>query len=191
MGSNNQRYVPLIPSSGTSLGRSNSSNRSPAHRRPLKANGYTEGGIEDHEGGPADSSTGRHDAVAYPDRQLPELSGKLATIFTRNALRSGPAEWRALHASAADLMTAEDDKLILELRRKAMSCVYAERARKKRMGKMKDVTGRVGELQKRNVHLENENTVLREELAVLKAQISSFSASPVHAHWLASTQKAL
>ena len=139
----------------------------PGHRRPLKtaANDCEEGPDEDTD------EMAHYDPAASPDRQVPGLTGTLAATFTRNALRSGPSQWRALKASAAAGMTAEDDKLIQELRRKAMSCVYAERARKKRLGKLKDATGKVGHLDRRNKALEDENKELRRELAELKAHI--------------------
>ena len=99
------------------------------------------------------------------------LTGRLAQIITRQTLRCGPNEWRAVRAKLSDI-TAEEDQMIHELRRKAMSCVYAERSRKKRLGKLKDVTGRVGELDQRNRSLEAENLSLRRQLADVKAELS-------------------
>lgn len=151
----------------------------PDHRRPLTASadeGDDDGDDDDEEEGAAHSGS-----ASSPDRQVPGLTGTLATIFTRNALRSGPSEWRKILAGAASCMTTEDNKVIQELRRKAMSCVYAERARKKRLGKLKDVTGRVGKLDRRNKALEDENKKLRRELAELKAHIRRSNGMSGHA----------
>jgi len=152
----------------------------PDHRRPLTASadeGDDDGDDDDEE----EEGAAHSGSASSPDRQVPGLTGTLATIFTRNALRSGPSEWRKILAGAASCMTTEDNKVIQELRRKAMSCVYAERARKKRLGKLKDVTGRVGKLDRRNKALEDENKKLRRELAELKAHIRRSNGMSGHA----------
>jgi predicted RNase H-like nuclease (RuvC/YqgF family) len=52
--------------------------------------------------------------------------------------------------------------------------VYAERARKKRLGKLRDANDQVGDLRSRNQHLEGENRSLKQQLDDLKNQLRRF-----------------
>ena len=59
------------------------------------------------------------------------LPDALPAVFTRDALRLPAREWRKLRKQVGQLPDAAE-AAVQELRRKSMSCVYAERSRERR-----------------------------------------------------------
>ena len=96
------------------------------------------------------------------------LSGALRSIFTRDALRLPPKEWRVLRESIGVLPDA-DEALIQDLRRKSMSCVYAERSRERRTFKLQAALAQARALQAQIKELEDENRTLRDRIRTLSS----------------------
>jgi len=102
------------------------------------------------------------------------LSGesRVQALFPRNVLRLSPADWKMYRQSVKGL-SRNDEKVIQGLRRKELSCVYAERARQKRLHQLKDATGIIGSLKSKVASLSAENASLRKQLQQLKASVAT------------------
>ena len=85
-----------------------------------------------------------NDALVPPTR--------MCGVFTRDVLRLPSAEWRAIRARVGELPAA-DEALIVDLRRKSMACVYAERSCERRLLKLQALEGEVLRLQEENAML--------------------------------------
>lgn len=93
----------------------------------------------------------------------PPMPGALRSIFTRDALRLPPKEWRALREKTGVLPDA-DEAVIQDLRRKSMSCVYAERSRERRTLKLQTALAQATALKAQVKELEDENRMLRDRI---------------------------
>ena len=115
-------------------------------------------------------------AQHYPDVNLilndvsMTTETRIASLFPRSVLRLNPADWKTYRQSVQGL-SRQDEKVIQNLRRKELSCVYAERARQKRLHKLKDATGVIDSLQRKVSSLSEENTSLRQQLLDLQASV--------------------
>jgi hypothetical protein len=62
----------------------------------------------------------------------PALTARVQQMFPKMALRSSPCEWKVFRSRVKGLSKAEQ-KVVATLRRKELSCVYAEKARQRRI----------------------------------------------------------
>ena len=88
------------------------------------------------------------------------LGKALKSIFTRDALRLPPHKWRALRKRIG-VLPESDELKIQTLRKKNMSCVYAERSRERRAIRLQAALAQAAALQTQLKKLEEENKMLR------------------------------
>jgi len=75
--------------------------------------------------------------MAAPDSDDKKaLAAHVQLMFPKAALRSSPAEWKVFRSRVKGL-SKDEQRMVATLRRKELSCVYAEKARQRRIKKMK------------------------------------------------------
>lgn len=87
----------------------------------------------------------------------------LIRMFTKEALRAGPEEWRDVHRPRVKMLSSMEVDFISELRRSELSCVYAERQRQRKLSKMKSADDEI-----RALRIENKR--LRDQIAAMEAK---------------------
>jgi hypothetical protein len=97
----------------------------------------------------------------------PALKAYVQRLFPKDALRSSPSEWKLFRTKVKGL-GKEEQKMVATLRRKELSCVYAEKARQRRI-KTAKCTGEANQqLERELAASRDENSKLRAELAALR-----------------------
>lgn len=91
-------------------------------------------------------------------------------LVPRDVLR-GPRDEYRRRKVAAQLSKAQK-ALLSKMRRRELSCVYANNARRDRNSKMEQTSQRLATLTQRNSHLEDENASLRDQLLLLQSRLA-------------------
>lgn len=95
---------------------------------------------------------------------------RLLRMFPRELLQSSSATWKATVKDRMDSLSTADQKTLASLRRKELSCVYAEKARQTRIQNMQNYAASEHKLKSENHKLREINQQLREELNEMKAK---------------------
>lgn len=102
---------------------------------------------------------------------LPHVK-RIYRLFPKEVLRSEAKEWRKHNAKLCTL-TPSEQKIVQDLRRKNRNCVYAERARQKRIAKHKEAREKADSLQKLARRTEEEYQAIVTENESLKSKQDS------------------
>ena len=98
------------------------------------------------------------------------LDAKLLKLFPKHVLRSGKKEFKQCRDAVKNLTDAQKQRL-RQLRRRELSCVYADAQRKKKEQAMQQSQGQLQEVADVNDQLIQANEALQQEVASLKHQL--------------------
>eukprot|EP00035_Acanthoeca_spectabilis_P035263 m.33407 g.33407 ORF g.33407 m.33407 type:complete len:204 (+) comp7186_c0_seq2:1765-2376(+) len=106
-----------------------------------------------------------------PDAVLDE---KLKSLFSIEQMQADTAEWNAVLEAHA-LTKAELDRLVV-LRRRAKSCLYAEKSRNKQLTQLQQAELDNAELRSENSGLRDKNTELNRTVDALQSRLRQLTA---------------
>jgi hypothetical protein len=97
----------------------------------------------------------------------------LLRLFPRCILRASREEFAAAKKTNAQHLSKELKTRLKELRRKELSCVYADRARHERINSMKNSSNDIEHLTSENEQLASENESLRSQIEAMKRLVGN------------------
>jgi hypothetical protein len=96
----------------------------------------------------------------------------LLRLFPRTILRASREDYKAAYKANAGKLSSQQKERLRVLRRKELSCVYADSARHTRIKTMKKASNDVSHLSATNKTLATENQSLRQQIEQLKRQLA-------------------
>jgi len=102
-------------------------------------------------------------------RSRAKISPKIEAMFSKETLRCSADEWKTYRKKIRTL-TKDEQQQVSSLRRKELSCVYAEKARQRRIRNLREGAEDNAKLKKKLVSLEQKYSSLARELARYKAK---------------------
>lgn len=119
---------------------------------------------------PAASGAGGDGGAAA--RPWPGGTEALEQQFDEEELRLDRAGWKQMLTSRHIILTKTESNHMAGIRRKKLSCVYAERGRQARIEATKKKATELGGLAAEKARLEAENAEMRRELTALRASVA-------------------